>query len=55
MEESLRCVRCKNFAIDAVQSDCNCHLLYCESCCANVISCLKCNCRLSANNPLPES
>ncbi|CDW87900.1 uncharacterized protein loc101236893 [Stylonychia lemnae] len=54
MEDSLRCVKCKNFAIDAVQSDCECHLLYCEGCCANVTVCSKCNQRLSANNSKPE-
>lgn len=50
MEESLRCVVCKNFALDAVESICECQLLYCEQCARITSRCSLCNFKLNNNN-----
>ena len=47
MEESLKCAFCKAFARDAVESNCQCALLYCDKCSSIVESCMICNTKLS--------
>ena len=42
MEESLRCVNCFNFAVDAVSSDCDCQLIYCLKCSRGMWKCGQC-------------
>lgn len=53
MEESLKCANCKDYAVDAVESDCACHLIYCEKCSFKTINCNLCNQRMSRKNPNP--
>ena len=47
MEEALKCVRCKNYAKDAMLSNCECGLLYCELCAKQTFDCNHCRQRLS--------
>ena len=53
MEEALKCVRCNDFAKDALSSTCECSLLYCSDCAKLTNQCHICNKTLyseSSNN-----
>ncbi|CDW81286.1 uncharacterized protein loc101236893 [Stylonychia lemnae] len=54
MEESLKCQFCSNFAINAVESNCDCALLYCERCSHLISSCMTCQKQLSMKEQAPE-
>ena len=42
LDDSLRCYQCKCFAQHAVESLCDCHMLYCEQCSLLVHQCELC-------------
>ncbi|TNV77886.1 hypothetical protein FGO68_gene13317 [Halteria grandinella] len=43
IEDSLRCTYCKQYARLAVESNCDCQLIYCEQCSFQVSECQVCN------------
>ena len=47
MENSLKCVVCMEYANEAVESKCNCTLLYCEKCAKKTNLCKVSQCKLS--------
>lgn len=42
MDEALKCVVCSYFAKEAVESTCDCHLLYCSNCAIYTNHCVIC-------------
>jgi hypothetical protein len=42
MDDALKCVVCQNYAVEAMESTCDCHLLYCKKCSKFTKQCMTC-------------